>query len=231
MDGILKMNDKDVSILILSCDAFADVWEPFFILKERYWGNCQYKTYITTETVDCPYATTIKHDYPLSQWTKRIRESILEIPTKYIIILDGDMFIRSQVDSARIDYCVDNMDDAIITFSFEKEYAATLPSKFNDFRLKPNKSPYLNSCQPSIWDREKLIDRLLVDMNPWSWENSIVDSIYKHYVNSGEYIIDYGYYNRWFGVRKGKWVKEDVVPLFAKENIYVDYDKRGFYGE
>ena len=41
--------------------------------------------------------------------------------------------------------------------------------------------------------------------------------------------MDYGYRKgQWMGICHGQWVREDVVPLFAREGIEVDFSKRGF---
>jgi hypothetical protein len=225
------MDGKNVSILILSCDKYDDLWMPFFTLKEKYWSPCNYTTYIATDTKDCPYAITLKHDYPVSMWTKRIRESLMQIPTKYVIMMDGDYFFRNRVDQERIDYCVSKMNNSIACFSFEQEFAPTLPCEFQWFRLKPNMSQFLSSCQAGLWDKQKLIDSMSEDMNPWEWEEKIVNSPYKYYVNSYAPIIDYGHYKYGdiFGVYRSKWVKDDVVPLFEREHIDIDFSKRGFY--
>ena len=222
---------NDTSILVLSCDSYEDLWKPFFTLKQKYW-NCDFKTYIATETKLCEYAIALRHNYPISQWTKRIRESLEEIPTKYVIMLDGDYFIRSKVRQDIIQNCIDSMTDDIACFSFEQEYAPTLRTDIFGFRLKPQNSQFLNTCQATLWDREKLIERLQVDSDPWKWEETSVESEYKHYVSvyEGNWVIDYGhdYYGEIFGVYRGKWVREDVVPLFEKENIEVDFSIMGF---
>jgi len=133
----------DVSILVLSCDSYMDALEPFFILKDRYWTGCSYKTYVSTETVVPKYGISLRHNYPISMWTRRIRESLKEIDTKYVILMDSDFFIRNQVQQERIDYCLSQFDDNTITFSFELEYSPTLPSNKDGFRIKPNKYPLL----------------------------------------------------------------------------------------
>lgn len=225
---------NNLSILVLSTDSYEDTWKPFFHFKNKNWSDCPFETYVMTEKKDCPYAKTIKVDYPLSQWTKRFREALKMIDTKYVMLFDGDMFIREKVNTKEIDECIDLFDEETITISFEREYAPTLPSDYIGFRIKPNKSPYLNSCQPSIWDREKLIERLEQDQSPWEWELSVVDSPYKHFVGYIHYplMIDVGYYGgNKFGICKGKWVKSDVVELFDKEGIEVNFDERGFYDE
>ena len=40
--------------------------------------------------------------------------------------------------------------------------------------------------------------------------------------------FEYGYHNReWFGIAQGKWIEDDVGPLFAKEGIDIDLSIRG----
>jgi hypothetical protein len=217
------VENNDVSILVLSCDKYEVCWDPFFKLKEKYW-KCDYPVYIATETKDCVRAKALKFT---GSWTSRIRRSLEQIPTKYVIIMCEDFFIRRPVDQKRIDYCVDHFDQDTATFSFETPYAQTLPSDKTGFKLKPNRSPYLMSCQPSIWNRRILIEFLSKDMTPWEWEMQRISSPYKFYINSDKLIIDVGYNDeqgrhRLYGVVKGEWYLRDVEPLFKKEGINVD---------
>ena len=82
---------------------------------------------------------------------------------------------------------------------------------------------YLNSCQPSLWNREILIDRLSKQQNPWEWETTIINSPYIHLINnSSQYIIDIGYKHQsleeGWGVTRGKLTQE-CIDFFNKENI------------
>lgn len=36
----------DVAVVVASCDAYADLWEPFFRLFRRYWPDCPYPVYL-----------------------------------------------------------------------------------------------------------------------------------------------------------------------------------------
>jgi glycosyltransferase involved in cell wall biosynthesis len=87
----------------------------------------------------------------------------------------------------------------------------------------------LNSCQPSIHDRLKLIERLQQDQTAWEWELTEVDSPYEFYINTDKLIIDIGYYEdrKPWGIVQGKWASE-VEEIFNKENIKIDYNERGF---
>lgn len=225
------MEKKDISVLILSSDAYEDIWYPFFTLLNRYWSN-KYKKFIATETKSCEYATALKYNYPLENWTTRIRKSLEEIPTKYVIMMDGDFFLRSHVDQARIEYCLDHFDEQTAVFNFEKKYTDdSIPCEFDKFMLRLDNSPFRYSCQPCLWDKYKLIEFLQCTKNPWEWESTNSPNKYKYFINSGDLVFNYGYKSPSdiIGLRQGKWIEHDVVKLFEKEDIKVDYSKRGFY--
>lgn len=220
---------KDVSVLILSCDSYTDVWPPFFTLFHRYW-DCKYPVYIALETAKCPYAITLNHSYPLSWWTRRIYDTVQDLSTEYVLMMDGDYFFRNKVDQERIDFCLDHFDSETVMFNFEPDYGSGLPSDIPGFHLKQPWSTYKCSCQASLWNRKKLLSLLQLPLNPWQWEDQMLPNSEKFYINSGPLVFDYGYHYGidGFGLFRGKWVKSDVVPLFEKEGITVDYSIRGF---
>lgn len=228
----------NTSVLIYSCDKYSDVWGPFFTLFFRYW-DCPYQVYLATETEQCllPEVKTINTE---GTWTERMQQAVREIPTKYVIGMCEDMFFRRRVHQEVIENCLMYMefDDRIGCFNFEKEYERgikLIPSDYLDFAEKPQGDHFQKSCQPSLWRKDYLIDMLEGKMDAWHWEWLVREYPLKHYIWNGllsETVFDYGYKdNKWFGVHNGKWIREDVVPLFEKEHIDVDYSERGFYGE
>ena len=227
----------DVSVLIYSCDNYSDVWEPFFTLLFRYWTDCPYNIYLTTETLKCPNDHVITLNHNKGQWTDRIRAAIQDIPTEYVIGMCEDMFIRKPVRQQTIDLCNNAMDidKEIVCFNFEREYEWCIPCPYPEFGQKLYNSIYRKSCQPTLWRKDMLEEYLSVSLTPWEWELSPTPNICKHYVFVGDeknLVFDYGYRNhQWFGIRKGKWIENDVVPLFEREKISVDYSIRGFYTE
>ena len=44
---------EDLTILDVSCDRYADFWEIFFKLFDRYWLDCPYKVYFGTNFKTC----------------------------------------------------------------------------------------------------------------------------------------------------------------------------------
>ena len=221
----------DVSVLIYSCDKYSDVWNPFFTLFFRYW-DCPYPVYITTETKECEFKNVITLNTTGEKWTDRIRKALERIPTKYVIGMCEDMFFRRPVRQEIIDYCHGEMEKnpEITCFNFEKTRSYTEECEYKDFGCKVCQNDYQKSCQPTLWRKDILLKLLDVSQDPWEWETADAPLEYKYYVWTGsedDLVFEYGYHQKWFGIQKGKWVLDDVAPLFEKEGIDVDYSIRG----
>jgi hypothetical protein len=216
-----------LDILIMSCDSYDDCWEPFSILYNKYFPN-NYKTYIVTETKTCPYFDTIKKT---GAWTKRLREALQELDSEYVLLMLEDYFIHSKVDIKRIEQCLNDikLTNAIV-YNFEFKYRQGVELN-NRYDIQLNNQHYLNSTQPSIWNRQRLIERLDKEQTAQEWELTKIDSEYIHLINNtNEKIIDIGYdlTRKPWGIVKGKWSRE-TKELFDKEGIQVDYEKRGYF--
>lgn len=228
---------NDVSVLIYSCDKYSDIWGPFFTLFFRYW-DCPYQVYLATESEQCllPNVKTINTEG--DTWTERIREAVSQIPTEYVIGMCEDFFFRRPVKQYIIDSCLTHIKrfQNIACFNFEKDYdGAYSTGLYSCFGKKPPGHNFQKSCQPSLWRKSILMELLDCQMDPWEWEESDTTERYDFYIYTGHpegMAFDYGYkHGSWFGIRKGKWVIEDVGPLFNKEGINIDLSQRGAYKE
>jgi len=211
----------NVDVVVLSCDKYSEYWDYFFKLKNKYWKDCPYKTYLVSETKKRPRTKMINVDSPI--WTKRFRTALEQLKSDYVIVLLEDYFIRSKVLQDRIEQCLEYMksDFDPIVWNFEHNYRKSsglgMPSGWlNQY----NHQVYLNSCQPSLWNRKRLIQRLQKDQNAWEWELTIVDSPYDHYIdNHNTYTIDVGYrYGQEFGVKQGK-LTDEAREFLTKEGL------------
>lgn len=223
---------NNTSVLIYSCDAYSDVWNPFFTLFWRYW-DCPFPVYLTTETKKCHEPAVMTLNTQGDTWTERIRKAVEEIPTKYVICMCEDMFFRREVKQDVIEKCIQGMEtnELAANFNFEKDYNGAVGGYYAGFGKKPSGRNFQKSCQPTLWRRSVLLELLDVKMNPWEWEESEALEMYEYYAFTGEIndlVFEYGYrHGDWFGIRKGKWYEADVKPLFEKEHINIDLNERG----
>jgi len=214
----------NTSVVVMTCDSYEDTWGAFFQLKDKYWSNCPYETYIVTEEKACNYAVSLKKT---GAWTKRLREALEDIKTKYIIFMLDDFFIRQEVDQKGIEYAERQFQDDIATLSFmnvishNKDYCDDT-DEINGYIRRKNNMRYLANCQPSIWDRKKMIEILQKDQDPWQWELTPINSKYRFYVIKDKRLIDNGYYDyKSFGINKGQWTKE-AIEFLKSEGIEID---------
>lgn len=218
-----------MKILICSCDKNEDIWYPFKHCIEKYYPNHPEIIY-STETKENPYYKTICKDYPINLWSKRIRETLKEIDDNQILLMMDDIFIRQPVNTERIEYLSKELKGNIAHFCFEKSWDTNdEETDIIGMKKRPHDSEYEVCINCGLWDKEKLIDVLERDTDPWDIELNQDNRGYDFYINSGDWIIDWGY-TTWIptGVFKGKWCK-NIIPFFEKEGIKIDYSERGYY--
>ena len=209
-----------MKLVVLSCDKYEPCWEPFFILLEKYYHNHP-KVYLITETKNCPYCETINIDSDV--WTERFREALKQIDDDEVLVMLDDFFIRDYVNEERIkqaERLIKTLDN-VACFNFEKKYRKGMDDSA-DWGIQFNNQIYLNSCQPSIWNRKILIDRLQKNQTAQEWELTTINSSYIHYINNKDFIIDIGYRHQdlsiGFGITRGKLSKE-CLDFLKKEGL------------
>lgn len=219
---------KRLSILVPSCDKNEDIFEAFYKCMEKYYPNHPEIIY-STETITNPYYKTISKNYPLNQWTKRIRETIEEIDSEAILVIMDDCFLHNKVDEERIKYATDHLIGNIAMFNFEKSFDSNdQETMLEGFKIRHKGSPYELSIMCGLWSKDKLLKILENDSDPWTVEIKQDTKGFDFYINGGDYIIDWGYVTYVpCGLYKGKWTR-NMVDFFKKEGIEMDYEKRGF---
>lgn len=236
---------KKLTILLNTCDAYEDLWIPFFTLLKRYWISADIQIVLNTESKDFSFPgldIQCVHSPGEQRYGKRMLNALKKIKTPYVLSMLDDFFLRFPVNEARIQQIIDWMeaDRNIVYFNCDpnQTYADWEVDKYPGFRRIPNGNDYVLSLQGAIWRTEKLKKFWLPNVNPWEWEmiTNIKTgrySTYKFYCPTGSEFsfLDYGHHclgDIW-GVYRGKWVIDDVGPLFQKENISVDFTIRGIY--
>ena len=216
-------------LLVLSCDKNEEIFDAFHHCMEKYYPEHPEIIY-ATETIKNPYYKTICYNIPLERWTERIRKTLNDIDDKQILIMMDDFFIRQPVDIKRIEYLSKQLKGNIATFCFEKSYDKNdEETEIEGMKKRQHGAEYEVALNCGLWQKDKLIDILEGEYTPWQVEYNRNNKGYDHYINSGDYIIDWGYVT-WIptGLFKGKWCR-NIIPFFEKEGIKIDYSKRGFF--
>ena len=204
-------------IAVLSCDKNEDTFLPFCHFMERYYPNHPEIIYFTEGIIN-PFYKTIPIKRTLEKWTKGFREFLNQIDDEQILLMIDDCFIRKPVDVKRIEYASEHLNGNIALMNFEKSWDANdEPTDLNGWKKRKHGNEFEVSLLCGLWQKEKLLKVVERDCSPWEIELEQDNCGFDYYINSGDYIIDWGY--RTFqpvGKVKGKWTKETVE--FLKRN-------------
>ena len=237
---------KNCTLLVSSCDAHDDLWQPFFMCLQKYWPEMKWPVVINTESKTYKYKPYDIKTFQLyknrkDQWSGRLKDTLKSIKTKYVFFMLDDFFIAEPVDTKFINQCFKWMeqDSNIAVFSFHPviDENNKTSRKYKGFEKRPGQGNYLLNCQAAIWRRDRLIKFLKEYESPWDFE--IYGSIRASGFHDDFYTllpdlphpIEYNMRKGGTGLVRGMWSKDVVVPLFKELGLKVDFSKRGFAPE
>ncbi len=220
------MTDPRVTLLVPSCDPYADVWKPFFALLRRHWPDCPFRVVVGSNHVPCAEPGVeplcIGDDI---DWSRGLRAMVEAIDTPAVLVVLEDFLLRRRVDTAEVLARVDDF------FALDAAYLRMLPFPPPDLRLarypavgecEPG-APYRSSMQAALWRREDLLALLRDGENPWEFEvlgARRSDSFARGFYCVHDDVLDY-----YAGVTSGKWVPYGVA-ICREHGVTVDLAAR-----
>jgi hypothetical protein len=234
---------KNCTLFVASCDAYYQAWEPFFFFIKKHWPGFAMPVILNTETRSFAYEGLDIRTFSLYgegekvPWGKRMLDHLDKVETDYILLMLEDYFLRRDVDEAKLNRLIDLLDENpdISTFNLVHAPIEFVPKeRLGDFGLRPRKGRYKFACT-GLWRVSHLKKYILPDESPWQWEvdgnfrSAFTDNRFYMLANDAEPYLDYGFSYAWMGIRKGKWVIEDVGPLFEANGLKVNFDDLGIY--
>ncbi|WP_430936220.1 hypothetical protein [Saccharicrinis sp. 156] len=235
------------AIFVNTCDKFDDCWDPFFKLFSEYWPNYKGKIYLNTEYKDYSYKdldiVALKiaeenRDAHKITWSECLRRALNKIEEDIVLYVQEDYFFKDRVKDEIVNefaqLMISNKDIHCIQLT-DQGSPAEIPSEYKKLWKVPRFHRDRISCQASFWRRAVLNQHIRTYETAWNfeWWGSKRSAILDH----NFYVVDPGWVEKdkfelipyvFTGVIGGRWFKE-VVPLFEKHNILVDYSKRGFF--
>lgn len=250
------------SFLICSCDKYKFALYPFFKLFYKFVPSGEYDVWVNLEnedymyedkkiniynlpkclmTVDCNqahyYSKNVNGNIVIP-WSKRLKNCLREIQSKYVVLLLEDYFINSPVDLEQINQLIDIMekDSSIVNinisgvdpdngkkrFSYKTDGLEYRP-RFGNYKLQAS----------GIWNREKLIFYLSNFESPWEWEAfGNMRTWFRPkdkflYLSKNKLPIHYTWDLYGSAIWHGKWNVQLIDSLFKENHIQIDYSKIG----
>jgi len=222
MTEIIQENKNKLSILVLSCDKYADLWSQFFECFFKFWPDCEYPVYLganLTALEDKKVKIILSGED--KDWSSSLRKIINQIDSDYIFITLEDLFLIKKVDSEM----------------FRKYFNILIKNKFNHCHVNPSQKidsmieegvGILGKGRPyrvnvlGLWRKDYLLKMLIDGENPWNFE---IMGSYRSSYDDGFYSLQNNIFETINMVEKGKWCP-DKLKILRKNGIKIDSSKR-----
>ena len=231
------------TFLLSTYDGGEDLWEGFFKALSIQWPEMDMPIVMNTETKQYSYpnyriiSSNLKGKTNIP-WGARLLHTLRQIPTEYILLFLEDFWLRERVEDAFFRKTIEWMDDNpdVANFSFYPCLPGTNidDGRFERFERRPQECEYKMNCQVGLWRTKELIEFIRPHESAWDLEiyGSIRAGRYKQVFYSlkdgAPLVFNYGDNLQGCIVRKGKWVKEQVLPMAELYDLDIDYSIRGF---
>ena len=242
-----------LEIVVSSCDAYEDCWEPFFKLFDIYWPECHFPITLITEkkTYSGPYCKVTS--FPVARvlgrnsvpWGRRLMECLGRSTAGVVLYLQEDFFLEDQVEEPLIDEFMQYIITPSWTHQRTMQIGLCPRSSHGPFHLTEHpllwevdtQARYRFSLLPGLWSRTGLLRYLCPGHTGWEFEETShirarrtrerILTVNRHVFRlDGRQVYPFDPSG---GIVHGKWARHHVPDLFARHDIKVDFGLRGFY--
>ena len=238
---------RDCTVLVNTCDAFADCWAPFFQLFATYWPACPYPIVLNTEMIDYAHpqvplrsarGSTGKSEK--QSWSQCLATCLDAIDTPYVLYLQEDFFLEAPVREDMVAVFLAALREGRADVVRLMECGGSGPWHATDdpqLWEVDRRALYRIALQAALWRKSTLREQLRMHETAWQLEvfgsararrsggGKVMCASRDLFHGEAKEIVPY----RPTGVVKGRWERDIVVPLFTEHGIEVDFAQRGFY--
>jgi hypothetical protein len=234
------MNDT-LAIVVMSCDNYADVWQPFYLMFKKHWADCCFPVYFVSEEKVGEFPEFIPLTYPKGMaWSEMLYQTVAQTNSTYLLLLQEDFLLSKGVQNSRLQEAIEMM--AKHEVGMLRLFPCPKPDRpFLDYDFIgeiDEQAEFRVSCQASIWEKEtllKIIDRTetIQDFEiKGTLRSKQMEKRFLSYLRFNQ--ISEELIPRYQGnivhyvctaVVKGKWTQE-AVQFCKKEGIAIDFTKR-----
>lgn len=172
---------NDLSILVLSCDKYAQFWQPFFKLLDRHWPS------LNAEHKDVPIYLLANSKHYANQriqminvpneisWADNVITALNSIHSKYVLVFLDDYWLNSAVNEPRFAELLNLMrkQDAaylqLFADAHEEKLSRSVPG-VTGIVYKGKFQKYRASLQLAIWETKALQQILRSGESAWDFE-------------------------------------------------------------
>jgi hypothetical protein len=213
-------------VLVMSCDAYADLWAPFFNLFWRHWADCPWPVYLGTNQKTFGgdvRVTTVKGGH--GTWSSQFRGCLEQIDAEFVLLLLDDYFLDRPVSTPLIFERLGSLS------SLNGAMLRLFPMPGPDRKLQSHseiglihpRAQYRVSLQAAIWNREHLHSLVNESESIWAfeWNGTERSRCFENeYYATVEAAVHYRQV-----LERGEWLRR-AARYFREQQIGCDFNAR-----
>ena len=174
-----KQQFPPFQILILSCDAFSDIWEINCAFLKQNWKESLRNASLVTEISEPDFASPIRIVHTGKQaYADKVQLALEEIQSPYVILLLDDYLLTKRIDQKEIESVLleaaENNADYIRFDRFRGEKKKKGSKHLYSMRPLGSR-PYQVNMEPSLWKTSSLRKMLHGQKTAWELEVSLTE--------------------------------------------------------
>jgi len=236
----LKAFASSVAVVVSSCDAFFDTWQPFFFFFRKHWSDCPLPIFLIVNEL----RVRSKIVRPISvgpdrNWASNMAMALTSIAQPYILYFQDDYFLNGKVNNELLArdfaYAFDNNAASLCLYA-----RSTLEPNFQPLNdrigIVPRDSDGRTRLQVTLWKKEVLQATLRPGESAWNMEargsERTKDLLALSYVHRGGLPIPY----LMSAIVRGLWTPRalelcresgfEIKPRFRSEHSDVAWRRR-----
>lgn len=178
----------NIPILVVSCDAYQDVWHPFFHCFFRNWSECPYPIYLVSNTLTYPDRRVSSLLVgPDIDYSSNLIKAVSQIPDEWLILWIDDRPPKAFVDTSQLANLINLAQSKEV--GYLRLIPCTPPALVDEeagIGELPKGSRYRVSMTIALWKKSTLLKILQSGESPWDIEkrggvqrsNAIEDKFY-----------------------------------------------------
>ena len=167
--------NTECTVIVGSCDKYADVLKPFIALFRKFWPDCPFEVVLVTESD--PHVSGFDRTIACGggmNWASRMERALEEISSPAVLMLCDDYLLSSAVDTALVLLRLSQMRslDAVnmrLIPNPEPKSGNARSAEFGLFEYRKD-TAYCIATQAGFWNREFLKGLLLGKASIWEFE-------------------------------------------------------------
>lgn len=203
---------RDIAVLVLSCDRYRDLWQPYFELFFRFWPDVPFRVVLLANEADFEHPRVdVVRSGPDAGWAPSLRRGLEQLTESHVLTLVEDAFFAAPVEAREIEKTVRwAVANGATACRMRPQPPADLPTNEEGIGRVSEGMLYRTSLFATLWRRDKLIELLPDEQSAWSFEldghlaTAHDPAYFATYKNLFPYI---------HGVEKGVWHRSAVSAL------------------